>query len=72
MRSAKWKRTWEIYAYLTPSRPSLLSKTPSRKLVYINVRIKRMSTRTLLDMGTTHNFISDAEVCRLGLALEKD
>ncbi|KAJ6837910.1 hypothetical protein M6B38_323260 [Iris pallida] len=40
--------------------------------MYVDVRINGMSTLALVNTKAIHNFISGAEVRRLGLALEKD
>lgn len=45
--------------------------TPSKGLMYIETKFNGVLTRALVDMGATHNFMSEGEVKKLGLKSEK-
>ena len=48
-------------------------KNPSRGLMYMKGHVVgKAATSVMVDTGATHNFISEGEVSKLSLKLEKD
>ncbi|XP_057959750.1 uncharacterized protein LOC131152113 [Malania oleifera] len=46
--------------------------TRAKGLMFVDLRINGKSTRAMVDTGATHTFVSQLEVWRLNLSLEKD
>lgn len=46
--------------------------TPSKGLLYVEAQVNRKPTKTMIDTGATHNFVSVEEARRLRLRLSKE
>ncbi|XP_074297867.1 uncharacterized protein LOC141628659 [Silene latifolia] len=44
----------------------------STKVMYVEVRINKISTRAMIDMGASHNFVTPDEAKRLGMKLNRE
>nr|VVW56505.1 unnamed protein product [Nymphaea colorata] len=49
----------------------MVTTTPLNGLKYLEILVNGKSTMAIVNMGVTHNFISNEEMRRLGLTLEK-
>ncbi|KAK3036749.1 hypothetical protein RJ639_029714 [Escallonia herrerae] len=51
--------------------PKKKSDVPGKGLMYVDIKVNGKAIRAMVDTGATHNYISNTEVERLGLTLEK-
>ncbi|KAK3022596.1 hypothetical protein RJ639_046201 [Escallonia herrerae] len=51
--------------------PEKKGDVPGKGLMYVDIKVNGKAIRAMVDIGATHNYISNTEVERLGLTLEK-
>lgn len=66
------KRTWDHYKSQVLEGKTEVPKAVTKGLQYVQAKVNRLSVRTLVDTGTTHNFVSVDEAKRLGITTKKE